>query len=379
MRKTSALLILLFLVMNISACSSIHSQYTLGNVEKVGEEFPRESKIISQVVNNCGIGGSVLTYTPSYSTLLSNSIEWQFNGQTGVGLSLPEGLNLNLVGGLNIADSIGQGVQYGNAWQLTAKENEAVRYTIELTENWQNAIVYVFDDSGNKLNQVNITYRASFTTEVKSKDLLNCDEVLQTNQPTLNLTAQPTEQTPQSGQSDSCWQTVWKFDPASDIDISSMVRPPMSAYYQYGIAQTISHDGVASFRVETNHQVADLLADSNAFSWVINSQGIPVENAKYRIIAWMKTENSTQSHISIVAQDSSHKDIYVSDSNQMAKAPIYPQDGSYDWTQVISQEFNPLIWSQNASFIEIGINGGPSNNGLESITWFDDVELQVCK
>ncbi|MAT45169.1 MAG: hypothetical protein CL609_22810 [Anaerolineaceae bacterium] len=172
---------------------------------------------------------------------------------------------------------------------------------------------------------------------------------------------------------EDCWETVWDFNPTSLEEINNSLLNPLSSYYKTSFDSTQE-----SLKILTNHQVSNFLADPNSFSWIRNSQVIPVEDATYRVIAWMKTENTMESHISVVAQNTFMQDIYINNTNQMAKAPPFPGNGSYEWIELRSLEFNPKDWNKDSSIMIIGINAGPSFNGGEAITWVGNIKLQKC-
>lgn len=203
-----------------------------------------------------------------------------------------------------------------------------------------------------------------------------------TDQETQEITPTPNEVASSNMETPSdCWNTIWSFSPESTDDIDILLTDPRSKYYQLSFDSTESPPGnySGSLKLTTAKQVADLLGDSNSWSWINNFDPIYVKDVKYRIRGWIKTQNSVESHISVVAQNSFLQDIVIYGTNQLAKMPIFPKNGSYDWKEFMSNEFNPMEWSNDSEILVLGINAGPSYEGGEATTWFTNIEVQICE
>jgi len=181
-------------------------------------------------------------------------------------------------------------------------------------------------------------------------------------------------------QNENCWETIWSFSPKTQEDINNQLQPIRSSYYQafFDSSDTPNPNIKGSIKIVTDKKVENLIEDPYSWSWIYNFDLIPADDAEYRLIGWMKTKNTRESHISIVARDSFSQDIYINSTNQISKIPFGTRNGSSTWTEYISTEFNPLLWSKESQVIMIGLNAGPSFEDGEGITWFTELELQKC-
>lgn len=198
-----------------------------------------------------------------------------------------------------------------------------------------------------------------------------------TNTPPPNNTATPPN--PTEVPTSDCWVTIWSFSPTDNNSISTQITQARDGYTSSFDSNISPPDGNGSLRLETT-KVTNI-SDPNAFSWMENIQRSEAKDANYRVVAWLKTQNAYESHISILGRDSSGKDVYFNNgaTNQIAKVPMFPSTGTTDWQYYSSREFNPVRKDNSISQLIIGINAGWSLDGNPSITWFDQVELQICQ
>jgi hypothetical protein len=133
-------------------------------------------------------------------------------------------------------------------------------------------------------------------------------------------------------------------------------------------------DGPGSLRVES------ITGKVNEWSWMESTEDIRPGDGQYRVTAWIKTQNTVQSHVAVVGRDSSGNDIYMNGgtTDQLSIVPSEALDGTNDWQFYRSREFNPIKVNTNIQSLVIGINAGWSPDGQSAISWFDDVELQYC-
>lgn len=175
-----------------------------------------------------------------------------------------------------------------------------------------------------------------------------------------------------------CWSTVWSFSPSSTESISTSLTPARSRYsYAFDTVES-GDDGLpGSLRVETHDLVEDWTQDKDAWSFMTNLATVEATDGLYRIRAWMKMQNATQSHIAIVGRNAAQEDVWNANTNQIAGLPAPVLDGSYDWMPY-ERVFNPRVWSAQVETLHVWLNAGWSSNGEMSVTWFDNVELQYC-
>lgn len=198
----------------------------------------------------------------------------------------------------------------------------------------------------------------------------------------LNLPTNISEESDINKSNEKCWKTIWQFSPENYEDISNQLQPSRSSYYQvdFDFSDTPNSNIPGAIKIYTNKKIeAELIDDPNSWSWICNYDLIPIENAEYRLLGWMKTENTKESHISIVARNSISQGIFMNNTNQMVKIPYGTRNGSSSWTEYTSTKFNPFQWSENSQVIVIGLNAGPSLDGERATTWFTDIRLQQCK
>lgn len=199
--------------------------------------------------------------------------------------------------------------------------------------------------------------------------------------------AQPTEivsrpapqppEPPTNSSNQDCWTKVWSFNPSDRNSIALSLKPERKSFSAF-FDQNVFVDGPGSLRIQTTKTDVDWTKDPDAWSWMENLQRIEAINGRYRVLAWIKTQNARQSHISILGRDAMEQDVKKGDTNQISSVPPIALDGMNDWRLYSSAEFNPKVWDSKIERIVIGVNAGWSRNAQQSITWFDDIQLQYC-
>jgi TolB protein len=111
--------------------------------------------------------------------LTSHSVEWEIGGEVGVGVTIgegvvPGGVNLNAALDTHLRAGAEQGIQQSTAWDLPAKPNTVMEYTIMWRELWQPGYIEVrFADES--VERINVRYRAGIQSEIIEQQELSCD------------------------------------------------------------------------------------------------------------------------------------------------------------------------------------------------------------
>lgn len=217
-------------------------------------------------------------------------------------------------------------------------------------------------------------------TLVDSAIPLQPADTLSTTNPIQALSTQvPTQlestAPPASTSVSDCWVPIWSINFTGDSDVTTFLTPARAGFIA-SFDMNTSADGNGSLRIETTK--VSSINDPGAWSWMENLAFIEAQDSRYRIVAWIKTQNSVQSHISIVGRDALGNDVYKNGMDQVSSVPSISLDGTKDGVIYFSREFNPVQWDSRIQSLAVGVNAGWSPDGQPSITWFDAIELQIC-
>lgn len=152
----------------------------VGPVIPDGDVIWREIPTEPERINNCGAGGGTVSKNPSITVLTGHSVEWEYGGHTGIGLTIGDGIvpaSVNLQAALEgrYVTTFDQGMEQQNAWNLPAAPNEIVTYTLMWREAWQPGVVRVtFADQ--TISEIQVNYRVRIQSEIVDKQVEICDD-----------------------------------------------------------------------------------------------------------------------------------------------------------------------------------------------------------
>jgi len=278
---------------------------------------------------------------------ISKEIAAEIGGDVGVAKAV---LGEKIGAALGI--QLGTELEASSSVEIVTPPGKRSITTLQWKEVWTKGTVAVIRPDGSYLGALPFAALNSLTLEQLGSQTLDCETgetVIPESTPRIEVTTeiQPTP---------DCWTTVWSFNPSDQSSIGtslSLGRPGFSSFFD----TNVNAGAKGSLRIETTKIVVDPQGDPDAWSWRENLQKIEAKDGLYRIIAWIRTENVAQSHVSVVGRNAG-KDVVVNGTNQISIVPVTALDGTSGWQRYSSREFNPKEWDPMVQTLVVGINAG---------------------
>ena len=152
---------------------------TFGNFIPVGEPVYRMLGTSTEIVRNCVPNGETLRKNPSRSIMASYSVQWNYEGTTGVGVEIgggviPGGASLHASLSATYGQSFNESTMRGDGWELPSRAGQIVTYILEWSEVWQPGYVEV-RIANRTLGKIDVMYRTNVSSEIVAEDVQKCD------------------------------------------------------------------------------------------------------------------------------------------------------------------------------------------------------------